>query len=665
MEKSRRTGSKAKEVQVKKFDNLHSKQHPAAPQLNTERLVLNLSSVPLDDNATAVLSKGFNYSITTKTIPKEEIVSSLEAGIHCLPSIETEEIRNTVATILKNSRPPKQNFTRTERETLKNLKNDTRITILPADKGNATVVLNTEDYHQKVHELLEDNTYKSIRKNPTKSIERKIATAIKNSSIPDEQKKKLIPSESRTPQLYCLPKIHKPDNPLRPIVSAFGSPTHALARHLADILKTMVGKTDHHIINSSHFIDKLKDLRVDERDILVSFDVTSLFTKIPTKEAVQLARERFETNQINADLANLIELCINSTYFAFNEQLYEQTEGMAMGSPLSPALANLFMEAFEENLLENCPKKPKCWFRYVDDTFLIWQHGAQELVNFQNFLNDQHSEIQFTMESEKDGALPFLDVLVKRKPDGTLGHQVYRKPTHTNRYLNAQSNHHPAQKQSVINTLIHRAKTLSEVGNLHEELATLKEVLISNGFTSRNIERAIQKNNNKSVTREKKEYKSTVFLPYIQGCTDKVGRVLEKKGVRTIYKAVNKISQNFPKYNKPSPLETPGIYSIPCSCGKVYIGETGRHIKTRLKEHISHTKHSNTGKSAIAEHSYDTGHVINFEETKKLATVGNFWPRKHRESIEIYKNKNNINRDHGLGLAGTWKPIFHRGLIQN
>ncbi|KYN11910.1 hypothetical protein ALC57_15926 [Trachymyrmex cornetzi] len=102
------------------------------------------------------------------------------------------------------------------------------------------------------------------------------------------------------------------------------------------------------------------------------------------------------------------------------------------------------MVHFEKEALRKTSKKPEVWFRYVDDTFVVWRHGRAELRKFLVFLNKQHPNIHFTIDIEENGKLPFLDVLVFKKADGTLGHQVYRKPTHTNRYLHAEWHHHPA-----------------------------------------------------------------------------------------------------------------------------------------------------------------------------------------------------------------------------
>ncbi|XP_018578567.1 uncharacterized protein LOC108916756 [Anoplophora glabripennis] len=141
-------------------------------------------------------------------------------------------------------------------------------------------------------------------------------------------------------------------------------------------------------------------------------------------------------------------------------------------------------------------------YRFVDDTFIIWPHGRNTVADFLDHINGIHPDIQFTMEVEKNAVLPFLDVLVERKPDGTLRHRVYRKPTQTDIYLNAESHHHPAQKQGIINTLIHRARIIGEPGHLAEELEHLRTALRGNGYTARNIERAIRRRHTPMVKQE-------------------------------------------------------------------------------------------------------------------------------------------------------------------
>ena len=122
------------------------------------------------------------------------------------------------------------------------------------------------------------------------------------------------------------------------------------------------------------------------------------------------------------------------------EKFYEQTHGAPMGSPLSPVMANLFMEEFEKKALTTSTLKPGFWFRYVDDTLSSWAHGLENLHRFLERINSLHLSTKFTLEMQReDKTIPFLDVLLVIMGDGSLGHKVYRKPTHTNRYLHYNS----------------------------------------------------------------------------------------------------------------------------------------------------------------------------------------------------------------------------------
>jgi len=92
------------------------------------------------------------------------------------------------------------------------------------------------------------------------------------------------------------------------------------------------------------------------------------------------------------------------------------------------------------------------------------------------------------MEKEEEGHLPFLDTDIYRKTDGSLGHNVYRKPTHTNIYLHHNSHHHPANKQSVLVSLIHRAKALCDQDSFTQELEFLTTVFQDNGYNPQQIQ---------------------------------------------------------------------------------------------------------------------------------------------------------------------------------
>ena len=177
------------------------------------------------------------------------------------------------------------------------------------------------------------------------------------------------------------------------------------------------------------------------------------------------------------DIIILLEFCLKNTYFSFQGQLSEQVEGAAMGSPVSPIVANLYMEYLEQKSPKHCTQPVKFWHRYVDDTFVI--HKEVNKQDFLQHINSVDPAIKFTVEDNKeDGSIPFLHTIIKPEEDGSLSITVYRKPIHTDQYLQWDSHHNLSVKFSVINTLSHRAKTVcSNPELLKQEKEHLRKAL--------------------------------------------------------------------------------------------------------------------------------------------------------------------------------------------
>jgi hypothetical protein len=525
--------------------------------------VINLSDQKLDDGVFSLLQKGLNYAVAPRAVPIEEILASVEKALLTLPVENAEEARQETVRIIKTVSRTRDNLTKNERAALRTLKNNTHLTILPADKGNATVILNTSDYKQKIASPLDDSAYMKLTKDPTDSIERKTTQLLKKSSLKDDLCKHLRPSGSRSPRLYDLPKIHKEGVPLRHIVSIIGAHTYQLAKHITGFLNKLAGNLTHHVKNSIHFTQILENLQVQPGDLMVSFDVVSLFTKVPVEDSLSLLSHHF-TDYILA----LFKLVLTSTYFCFDGQYFEPTDGVATGSPLSPVIANFFVEDFEEKTLNQATLKPPCWYRYVNDTFVIFPHGKDNLTEFLEHLNGLHKNIQFTMEIE-DGHIKFLDIDIYRKSDGSLGHKVYRKPTHTNLYLHQLSHHHSANKHFVLSSLTHRARALCDQESLAHELEFLTTVLKNNKYNSQ-IQRAMKPATRTSESKDQPT--STAYIPFTNNTYGHLSRMLAKHNIESVAIPSRKISSYLPPVKDAIGLKAPGTYRIPCECGKVYIG---------------------------------------------------------------------------------------------
>ena len=133
-------------------------------------------------------------------------------------------------------------------------------------------------------------------------------------------------------------------------------------------------------------------------------------------------------------VTSLLEFCLKTTYFQFQGRFYEQLHGAAMASPISPIVANLYMEDFGTKAISSAVHPPSLWKRFVDDTFVVTESSRKE--EFLNHINNMDPHIQFTTEDAKpDGFLPFLDTIELIQPDNSLLTSVYRKPTLTDLYL--------------------------------------------------------------------------------------------------------------------------------------------------------------------------------------------------------------------------------------
>ena len=186
---------------------------------------------------------------------------------------------------------------------------------------------------------------------------------------------------SRLAHLYRFPKTHKEKLSMRTILSATGTYNYALAKWLDESLgeheKLKPLSFNRYTVS---FAEEIQNLVIDENDILVSFDVTSLFTNVPLQETIKtIAKKAFVDNWFNVthnlnitkpDLVQLLEVATMNQLFQFDGKLYEQIDGVAMGSPLGPLMANAFLCSIEEKLDQDS-ELPEFYTRYVDDTFAI------------------------------------------------------------------------------------------------------------------------------------------------------------------------------------------------------------------------------------------------------------------------------------------------------
>ena len=291
-----------------------------------------------------------------------------------------------------------------------------------------------------------------------------------------------------------------------------------------------------------HFSNLVKTQRLGE-EILVSFDVVSLFTKVPIELAIHIAKEQLQEDNtledrtalsIN-DIIQLLEFCLKATYFSFRGKYYQQIFGTAMSSPVSVVVADMVMENIEQRAL-NFSHPPILWKRYIDDTCVALLPSLVD--SFHQHLNSIEPSIQFTVEIENNGCLPFLDILITRNSDGSLSTSVYRKQSHTNQYLQFLSHHPSSHKLSVGRSLFSRAYThSSSLVQQVEEESIIFQALLKNGYPTNFIKRCQKQLTSKPNPPIASDQKTTrIAIPYVQGQSQSIKRILSPFGIEISFR---------------------------------------------------------------------------------------------------------------------------------
>ena len=378
-------------------------------------------------------------------------------------------VLNEMKIELANKRKPRFNRTKHERKAIKSLKKNQDIVIKPADKGGAIVIMNKEDYIEEgLRQLANTSHYveleeaEKIIKKFIKEVKESLDRAYLKEQITEDLHKILVRTHPRTSNLYLLPKIHKANNPGRPIINSIGSLTETLSAFIDEILRKYSRLAKSFVKDTSHFLHLTKDMTVEESELLVTVDVTALYTNIPHKDGIERVTTFIKKNGASEQEIELCEIflkhILQKNYFEFNGKTYLQISGTAMGTRCAPNYAIIFMAEIEEEFIQTQNKTPQIWLRFIDDIFMVWNHSREELDTFLSNLNNFHQTIKFTMESSEFG-LPFLDTFIY-KEDQKLKTRVYHKPTDNKQYLLYTSCHPKQHKDAIPYGLLVRAKRI-------------------------------------------------------------------------------------------------------------------------------------------------------------------------------------------------------------
>ena len=508
------------------------------------------------------------------------------------------------------------------------------------DKSNGVVVIkykNKQDYFNNLDKIVLDKTRfqeidyninckstKSCKLAPWIVQENKVIYYCRNyikSLVHNNTYRKIYPRGAQPGKLYGMVKTHKNNYPMRPVLSAINTPEYNLAKWLETQIKTCLNDK-FSISSTTEFVSRISKLDIKHPNTFASLDIKSLYTQIPLNEVIEdilttiydkSTNSIFKGSKITKNiLRKMLNLCSQSV-FLYNNKVYKQIDGVAMGSPLAPLLANWFVASKEQKLLSTLTseKKPIFYARYVDDIFVLMENN-NHLNTFHNEMNAMLSNLKFTLEKSANGKLPFLDTEVKLISN-TLHTKVYRKPTDTNLLMQYTSVCPKAWKLGLLDCYLNRAYNLStNFNDFKEELSKITNILLKNQYPERLIRTKIHKFlennkiNNLNFNQEQKtntgkqseknseieqcSYFTVIYLGNCSlRCQKRIKTVFEKHGVRIIPAyTTKKVSEYFNVKSKCSEIfDANVIYKYTCSADQSisYIGETSRQMFRRVADH--------------------------------------------------------------------------------
>ena len=346
---------------------------------------------------------------------------------------------------------------------IQNLKE--KLVLLSPDKGNGVVLMDRVDYKQSMEHLFSNRMqFKIVQDDPTHTRMSTLQSYIRmlktTGQIDENEYKMMYPKNAKVGRAHGSAKIHKEFEripPLRPIIDTIGSTHYGVGKFISQLLNPLT-RNQYSLQDSFEAADRIKAIPqalYDEGYKLISFDVTSLFTK----KTVNVILDRvykdkiIQTNLKKRTLKKLIIDTCSKTAFSYNNVIYEQIDGVSMGACLGPVLANFIMTKLERVVVDKLIQQGKIKFytRYVDDTLLMVK--PEDIDEILRKFNQFHKNLKFTVDKFENSVPHFLDLEIH--PDGV---SMYGKETHTAQFLNFNSYTKFNHKVAWIRSIVTRAK---------------------------------------------------------------------------------------------------------------------------------------------------------------------------------------------------------------
>jgi predicted CoA-binding protein len=295
--------------------------------------------------------------------------------------------------------------------------------IAKAGKGKTTVIIYTQDFRDKVHTFLTDNNFHPIPIDPTPKDQKAIQKTLQCcDSIIDIKHIKYLTQKSPTPPtLKALLKLHKPSIPIRPVVNNKNAPGHKAAKKVNTILNNCLHLDyQYNTTNSESLANELIKVKIGTNHILLTLDVEDLYVNIPIRETTHFTRAQILRNndkRTTNQIIDLLETILKQNYFSFQGQIYQPDKGVAMGSPISGTMTEVFLQRLEKTIIKHLIDARDLSFhtRYKDDILINYDSMITNPDSILQYINNIHSNIQLNPTHETDNSINFLDLSITRK----------------------------------------------------------------------------------------------------------------------------------------------------------------------------------------------------------------------------------------------------------
>jgi hypothetical protein len=504
------------------------------------------------------------------------------------------------------------------------------------DKSKAIAIIDKDSLQQKIDNFIQENQITKLNKDPTEEYQKQIKQTIKKcDAIIDKPTQKYLTNIKPTaPKLNAYIKTHKENHTIRPVVNYTQAPVYKTAKYLAKKLNTLIQLPYTYTTkNVQEIAEELKTINIDEHMKMTTLDIKDMYVNLPIPGILQTTKlwlnKNNNTETTTKQTLKLLETILKQNYFQSKDQIFQPNRGIAMGPPISGTIAELYTQHLEElytkQLVED--KQIIYYKRYVDDILLIYNQQKTSTQEILRYVNSIDKHLQFKATEEINNQINFLDLSIHRH-NNSIELGIFRKPTNTDITIHFTSNHPYEHKIAAYTHHINRMLTLpiSKQAKQHEWETILKTAR-HNGYPTHIMENLKHKIKQRKRQKEKpqqhqqptqsKTNKKYTCFTYHSPLIRKVTNLFKQTNLKIALRATNTTNQQLTE--KQTQKNPSGIYRLKCNtCNKAYIGQSGRAINTRHKEHIRYIR-TNNPTSAYATHILNTQHEYgNTDSTLKL-----------------------------------------------